>query len=203
MNQTLAGLIADVITLTNRPDLAGVTLLAVRNATLKAHGSDYYYKDIAETGVMFDLALTQQNLEYKTLAPRWRSLSYVRKYYYSEDSSMLSRPGEFLTVLTPNEILDTYSIAKEDVCYVAGFELSIRTRAACKYFLLGAYVFPDVTEDNYCSWIANEKPAAILYEAAAIVFKTIGFDEQTAAYRQMVAEEYAELRQSNILANGY
>lgn len=197
---TLASLTADVITLTNRPDLAGVTALAIKGATLKAHGSDYYYKDLLETGLQFDLSLTQQSLEYKTLLPRWRALKYLRKFDYSVPPGC---PGKFLDILTPENILDSYGINREDVCYVAGLELQIRSREACQYFLLGCYVHPDVTTDGYSSWIAEESPLTIIYEAAATVFKTIGFDEQVTAYRNLVAEQYAELKLSNIVANGY
>lgn len=197
---TLTSLIADVYTLTNRPDLVGETLLAVKSATLKAHHSDFFPKDLQEEGVQFGFSLTQQTLEYKTLVPRWRSLSYLRKFDYSTPPGT---PGKFLEILTPTNVLDSYSVNKEDVCYLAGLELNIRTREAQQYFLLGCYVHPNLVTETYSSWIADEHPYAIIYEAAATVFKTIGFDEQEAAYRRMVADLYAELKSDNLLANGY
>lgn len=200
MNPTLTNLISDVYTLTNRPDLVGETLLAVKQSTIKAHSSDYYYKDLTESGIQFDFSQTQQVFDYKTIVPRWRALKYVRKYDYSTPPG---EPMEFLTILTPDNVLDSYGVNKENVAYVAGLELKIRTLVAWQYFLVGCYIFPDVTADNYSSWIANEMPAAIIYDAAATVFKTIGYDEQAAAYRAMVQEFYAELRLTNIVANGY
>lgn len=199
---TFADLVADVYTLTSRPDLVNETKLAVRAATLKAHGSDYYYKDLRETGLQFDFEVAQQSLEYKTLLPRWRALKYLRTYKFNSQTE-LGCAGPFLQILTPGEVLDSYSSAKENVCYVAGLELQIRTLAATKFFLLGYYIYPDVTELTYDSWIANDNPMAIIYEAAATVFKTIGFDEQTAIYKQLVADEYVELKLTNIVANGY
>lgn len=200
MSPSLTSLTADVITLTNRPDLVGETALAIRAATLKAHGTDYFYKDLVETGIQFDYSQSQQTLEYKSLIPRWRALKYIRKYDYSTPPGT---PGKFLDVLTPESILDSYGINRENVCYVAGLEVQIRCTEAQQYFLLGCYVHPDVTVDNYDSWIADEAPITIIYEAAATVFKTIGYDEQAAVYKQLVAEQYAELRLSNIIANGY
>lgn len=200
MNSTLTGLVNDVYTLTNRPDLVGETLLAVRNATLKAHSSDFYPKDLFETGIIFDYEQAQQTFAYKELIPRWRALKYLREYSYSGNTGT---PGKFLDVVTPETLLDSYNIHKEDVCYLAGYQLQIRAKAASKYFLLGCYVHPTVTPDNYNSWIADEHPSAIIYEAAATIFKTIGYDEQTAAYRGLVADEYALLRADNILAVGY
>lgn len=195
MNQALAGLVADVYTLTNRPDLVGETVLAVKNATLKAHKQDYFYKDIAETGIKFDYSQAQQTLDYKSLIPRWRSLKYLRKYNNNI-------PGAFLELLTPDSLLDSYSQHRENVCYVAGIEIKIRCTEQQQYFLLGCYVFPDITTENFNSWIADESPSTIVYEAAAVVFKTIGYDEQASQYRELVKEEYALLKQSNIEANG-
>lgn len=199
MNTTLTSIINDVYTLTNRPDLVGETLLAVRNSTLKAHRTDFYPKDFVETGITFDYAQSQQVLEYKTLVPRWRALKYIRKFYGDTTQGC---PGEFLTVITPEEVLDSYSVNREDVCYLAGMDLKIRTREKLTHFLLGCYINPDVTPENYCSWIADEQPAAILYDAAATIFKTIGFDEQNAAYQNLISAEYSLLKQ-NILATGY
>lgn len=201
MNATLTSLVNDVYTLTNRPDLVGETIIAVRNATLKAHNSDYYYKDLFETGIQFDFPKAQQAVEYKQLIPRWRSLKYVRKCYVGTDGKPC--PTEFLEVIAPENVVDAYSVNREDVCYVAGIELQIRANTALQYALLGCYIHPDVTPDNYKSWIADEQPAAIVYAAAAIVFKTIGYDEQTAAYQSLVTEEYAQLKISNISSTGY
>lgn len=196
---SLASLTADVITLTNRPDLVGETALAIRAATLKAHGSDYYYKDLFETGIQFSFSLAQQALEYKTLIPRWRALKYLRQF---DPSTTPGTPGKFLELITPESVLDSYSVSKENVCYVAGLELQIRCLIATQYFSLGCYVHPDVTTAGYSSWIADEIPFAIIYEAAATLFKTFGFDEQVAAYRQLVTEQYAILKMSNIVAIG-
>lgn len=200
MNALLTSLVNDVYLLTNRPDLVGETLLAVKTATLKAHQLDYFYKDIFETGVMFDESLAQQSLDYKTIIPLWRALKYVRSYDFS---SSPGTPGDFLEVVTPDDILDDYSINRENITYVAGQTLQIRTLAAGQYFLVGCYLYPNTGTETYESWIAREQPAAILYEAAATIFKTIGYDEQFSAYQSLVSTQYAELKITNIVANGY
>lgn len=202
MNQSLTSLVADVYTLTNRPDLVGETTLAVKNATLKAHNTDYYYKDLFETGIKFDFSQLQQSLEYKTLVPLWRAIKYLRKYYFDSNGTT-GTPGDFLALITPDQVLDSYQINRENVFYVAGLELQIRSSDEQQYYLLGCYVRPDVTDAKYASWIADEQPAAITYEAAATVFKTIGYDEQAATYKQMVADEYAQLKITNTVANGF
>lgn len=200
MTPSLTSLVADVYSLTNRPDLVGETLIAIKNATLKAHISDFYYKDIFETGIEFELSQAQQQLEYKTIIPRWRALKYIRKYDASVTPGV---EGKFLEIITPEQVLDSYSVTKEDVAYTAGLELKIRSRTAEQYYLLGCYVYPPVDQSNFSSWIADEFPATIVYEAASTVFKSIGFDEQAAYMRQTVSEYMMLLRNSNILANGF
>lgn len=201
MNPLLTSLVNDVYTLTNRPDLVGETLLAVRNATLKAHRVDFFAKDIFETGIQFDYEQNQQSLEYRELIPRWRSLKYLRKCYLDTTGAAVS--GEFFQVLTPDELVDSYGVNKENVCYLAGSELQIRSKDSIQYCLLGCYILPNVTTGDYSSWIAIEQPAAIVYEAVATVFKTIGYDEQNAAYAKLVDLEYVQLKQDNIQAVGY
>jgi len=185
-------LLADVYTITNRPDLIAETKLAVKQATLKMHQVDYFPKDLYETGIIWDPIAYIQSLAYKTLVPRWRTLKYLRKY---QDNL----PGEFFTRLNPEETLDRYQINKDNICYIAGDQLEIRSNTQDSTMLLSCYLHPDITESNYTSWIAEEHPYAIVYDAAAAVFKMIGFDEQAAYMKQNVTEQVALLRQNQII----
>jgi len=186
---TLSELIGDVYTITNRPDLVAETKLAVKQATLKAHQFDHFPKDIFETGITFPEASLIQSLDYKTIIPRWRTFKYLRKF------TPPSYPGEFFSLLTPEESLNRYQINRENICYVAGEQLEIRSNSADQFMLLGCYVHPDITDTGYSSWIAVEYPYAIVYEAAAKVFKMIGQDEQSQSMRQEVAEQFMLLKQ--------
>jgi hypothetical protein len=192
---TFAELIADVIILTNRPDLVNETTLAVKAATLKIHQADYFYKDIYETGVSFASSEYSQQLEYRTLFPRFRALKYLRK------SDSTGSAGSFFKVLTPAEILDEYGLAKEDICYAAGELIQIKSSTAFQYMILGCYLNPDLS--TYGSWIALDHPYAIVYEAAITIFKAIGYDEQAAVFQRMAAEQLQLVRNSNILVEGY
>jgi hypothetical protein len=71
-----------------------------------------------------------------------------------------------------------------------------------QYFNFGCYVYPDTTLQSP-SWIADEFPFAIVYEAARTLFKTIGFDEQSASMEKLVAEAYAEIKVQGISTTGY
>lgn len=197
---TFAELVADVYTATNRPDLVTQTALAVKVATLKAHQSDFYPKDIFETGITWSPAAYQQSLAYRTLVPRWRALKYLRKY---DNSVSPGEAGKFFDILTPEQVLDGYGIQKDDVCYLGGEQLEIRSSTQDGYMLLGCYVNPILDSASYNSWIALDHPYCIVYMAAQKILNDIGFDEQARRLDKEIAEQVGLLKMSNILANGY
>jgi hypothetical protein len=193
----LSELQTEVYAITNRPDLADRTLSAIRAQTLKLHQADYFYKDLFESGVVFSTSNYLQQLEYRTLFPRWRSLKYIRKSDVNADPN-----GKILTVITPDQVVDDYSCNRNDVCYAAGEIINIRSSTDLQYIFLGCYLNPDVTLSGYSSWIATDHPWAIIYNAAAQIFKSIGKQEEWAAAMQDAREQYALVVQSNILAKG-
>lgn len=194
---TLAELIAEVYTLTGRPDRVAETLSAVKAATLKAHQSDYYYKDLFEAGLDFNEALFTATLDYKVLLPRWRALKYLRKYDLTTNT-----PGKELDIVVPENVLDEYQVTKTNICYVAGSNIQINSSTQERYYLLGCYLNPDISQATYTSWVAVDHPYAIVFDAAATVFKAIGKDEEASAYRGLVTEQIAMIKMSNIVAYG-
>lgn len=185
---TFAELVSDVYTLTNRPDLVAETKLAVKAATLKAHQSDFYPKDLFETGITWSDPAYIQSIDYRALIPRWRAFKYLRKY----SNGM---PGDFIKMLTPEQVLDSYVYQKSDICYIAGEMLEIRSSTKDENLIIACYVNPITDENNFSSWIALDHPYAISYEAARSIFKQIGFDEQASSIRQEVMEQYQILKQ--------
>jgi hypothetical protein len=185
---SFAELVADTYIITNRPDLVNETKLAVKAATLKAHQSDFYPKDLYEVGITWPTPDYIQSIEYRTLIPRWRAFKYLRKYADGQ-------PGAFISLLTPEMTLDRYSINKDDICYLAGEMLEVRSSTQDAYMILSCYLNPILDENSYTSWIALDHPYAIVYEAARSIFKQIGWDEQAASIRQEVGEQYQILKQ--------
>jgi hypothetical protein len=170
------------------------TTLAVKAATLKAHHSDDYIFDFAEYSVAFSNPDFYQSLDYKTIIPLWRKPRYIRKY----DGA----PGDFLAYVEPEKVVDNFGASRLDIFYVAGSNIQIRSSTSLQYLLVGAYLNPDVTSANYNSWIANDYPFAIIYEAAAVIFKTVGYDEQVPIYRELVGEQLQILKQHAVTGVG-
>lgn len=191
-------LCAEVYTLTRRSDRVAETVSAVKAATLKAHQSDYYYKDIFEVGVDFGAPNYVQNLDYRAALPRYRSTVYLRKY-----DATTSTPGLKLDIIIPEQIFDRYQSQKSDIAYIAGAYIQINSSTSEQYYLFGCYLNPDISQITFDSWIALDHPYCIIFDAAATVFKAIGKDEEASAYRGMVAEQIAMVRISNIQSIGY
>lgn len=199
MNSSLSSLVADVFLLTNRPNLEGETILAVRAATLKAHGSDDYIFDLQENSIQFDTPDYFQSLDIKSVFPLWRKARYLRIY---DNTQYTGGPANFLKYIEPEKVIDEFGANRTDIYYQAGSALQIRTGVQAQYFLVGYYKNPDVTLEGYSSWIADTYRMAIVYEAAAIIFKTIGLGDQEVSYRQMVAEQLQILKQNAITGIG-
>lgn len=195
---TFTELCADVYTITSRPDLVAETKLAVKAATLKAHQSDYYFKDLYETGIQFSTSDFIQQLDVGTVLPRFRSLKYLRKY----DSSGTGAPGKFFNIIPPELIQDAYKVDRTDVAYVAGTTLNIKSATQFQYALLGVYQNPVIDEATYSSWIAAQFPYVIVFESARLLFKQIGYDEQASQFEALVKEQFVELKLNNIEAVG-
>jgi hypothetical protein len=195
---TLAELVQEVYNLTNRPDLVSQTASAIKAATLKVHATDFYSKDIYETGIQFEEAKYVQAVDAYELLSNFRAIKYIRIAENATDDT-----GNFIDVLNPEETIDAYGRNRTNVCYLAGRIINIRTSVPLKYALVGCYVRPIITEANYASWVAQMHPYAIVYEAARSIFKLVGYDEESAAYDKLVAEEYRALRISNLTDVGY
>jgi hypothetical protein len=195
---TLTDLTNEVYTLTGRPDRVTETLSAIRSATLKLHQCDFFYKDLYETGIQFNTSDYLQQLDYRALFPLFRAVKYIRKYDYVN-----SAPGKELSRIDVDNLFDQYNVTKTDVYYVGGAYLNINSCDQQQYYLIGIYQNPNITVANYNSWIALDHPYAIVFDAAATVFKAIGKDDEAAAYRNLVVEQIAMLKGSNIIPEGY
>lgn len=186
-------LVLEVFSITNRPDLTTMTESAIRAATLKAHASDFFSKDIFESGIQFDTTGFIQSWDYVSTFSNFRAFKYFKRVEDENDQD-----GKLLTILTPDELLDAYGTLKTDIAYVAGRVLEIRASVEFQFSLVGVYVHPIVRVGAYNSWVAEQFPYAIIHEAARRVFKAIGQMEESNGQRELVSEEYAELKISAV-----
>ena len=165
---SFAELYSDVLTIVNRPDKETLIKNAIKEATLKVHTLEFFPKDLMETGISFATPAYVQSIEYTAVFTRFRHLSYLRKY----DGT---NAGAFLEIISPAEVVDRYGFDRQDVCYIAGINIEVKSSTQDQYMLIGYYQFPTVTEDGYSSWIADNYKWAIVHEAAAKVAAATGY----------------------------
>ena len=194
----LAELQAAVILETNRPDLTARTLQAVQSATLKAHQSDFFPRDIFESGIAFATSAYEQDLEVTTFVPRFRAIKYARIF-----DNIGNTPLEMFDIISPENILDSYSQARTNVCYLGGLEIHFKAKNEFQHILFGCYLNPIIAVSTFTSWIADNHPFAIVYEAAAIIFRSTGNTEKFQSMRDLARDEYRNLSVNNIQAVGY
>lgn len=195
---TLAQLSADVYSLTNRPDMVTETNLAIRSATLTVHQREFYFRDQFETGIQFTSANYLQTFEPKVVLPFFRSIKYLRKY-----DLIGQTPGKLLSRITPDQVFDDYGVDCVNVYYSAGAEIQIKMDTQEQFMLFGCYLNPNVTSTMYSSWIADDYPFAIVYAAAAQVFKTLGADVQSNNYATLARDQLILLDTNNIIDTGF
>lgn len=188
-------LVAEVINITKRPDLATSTESHTKAAILKAHQSDFFFNDLVEVAVEFDTPRYIQTFDPKQIVPRFRQAKYMRIW----EGDVNGYPKDFLQHIQIEAALDHYGYTKTNVFYMAGQFLQIRGTAEVTKVLFGAYQHPLVTpKESLVSWIADEYPWAIIFEAARTLFLQIGYQEQSSSMRSLVAEQYGVLSLSNV-----
>lgn len=188
---TLDELKQEVYLLTARPDLEDETLQAIRAATLKMHQRDYWRRDLKEVGVQFDTAAYLQSFDIYEFVPKFRSLAYVRKYL-----------GKLFEIIEPEQVFNGFGNERTDVVYMAGNILQMKSAEPFTYFLLGYYAHPDVTTEGWNSWIADEFPYAIIYEAATTIAVSIGYQEIAASLASRAREEFVIMQRTAVVAEG-
>ena len=216
--------------------------VAAATLKLHTYKGEFFYKDLATGFGTFDTDGVSQAAFIQTLDtavfPRFRSLCYLRKWDPNYNTSQLNPnvlPPLYgslqasgytlansqialrgLKVLSPQDLMDDYWTEKVDVCYQAGNTIMIKSSTALSQFQIGFYQYPLIDQQNnfanYTSWIAQEYPYAIVYDAAGTVFSKIGQADAAAMYlRQpdqfgnnggLAWEHIQSMLNSNIIADG-
>jgi hypothetical protein len=195
---TYAELLEEVYTLTKRADRTAETASAVKAATLKAHQSDFYSKDLYETGINLGELAYRHSYDYIALFDNFRTFKYFKRVEDQNDDV-----GKFLDIITVDEVLDSYGNNRTDIAYVAGRVLEIRSSVEFQYALIGFYANPIVRTGAYSSWVAQMYPYAIVYEAARTVLTALGQQEEANGMAALVREQYQILRASSLTDVGY
>lgn len=163
--------------LTKRPELAGLTALAIRQATLRAHQVDFFQRDARNAVLTYtppvasELFVTIPNIY--SLAARLRTPDFLQ----GQDVLTLLPHENLEYVNSYKEFWDEYNELRCSRFTLQGEDLLVRFAGATGRAVLYYYVNPVVTDAGYSSWIADEYPEEVAQWAAAIVWNRSGFQE--------------------------
>lgn len=199
---TYAEILAEVTTLTDRPDMASEIATMIKAATLRMHHSDYYSRDL--TSATIDLGSEGYAFSFSAGATftRYRALHYLRKY-----DNATATAGALLKNLDLGKdakgLFDAYGVEKNDVWYNAGANIVLRSSSSLRYLLAGWYQNPITDTATYSSWIADLVPHAIIFDACSLIFQTIGQQDQARKYDNLVREQLAMVQMHGHSSQGY
>lgn len=192
-------MLADVISVTNRPDLEVENAIALRAATTNAHLTDIYFRDIAVTQVQLPNSSNQLGLDIPTLFGLVRGFMDVRPI---DQNFQLLSPGQnsVIEIVEAGDIYDPeYGNLRTNIAYASGSSLVIRSPIQCWGYAVQWAKSPQTRRDLYDSWIAQIAPSIIIYWAAALVLSTNGNDEKARSYLSQVEKLYIPQLKSNFL----
>lgn len=177
-------ILADVYTITNRPDLVAESKLGIRAATIKLHSLEMWNEDREVEQV----AVTTENSMFSMAKS---SLTYIpRKIEFFKKPTA----DVFFEEMDVTQILDRYGYKRFNTYYQAGSTYNFLTDTNDEAVIVSYYRNPVATETGYSSWIAEEYKELVAFEAAIFVFSSIGDKEQEQRIEKMAAQQLAILQ---------
>lgn len=190
-------ILTNIIVLTNRPDLEAETELALKTATLSVHHAEMFPRDMATQLVQLPNGSYQTQLSIPALFPRFRSI--VAMQPTDVNFNVLTQKEYDIEVIEFEDIYDEDGVIRNNVAYVAGSSLNVRTRALAYGYNVSWMTSPSVNRNQYDSWIAQLYPAAVIYWGASIVLTTNGNEDKANKYMKMVEEVHLPHLRNNYL----
>lgn len=177
-------ILADVYTITNRPDLVAESKLGIRAATIKLHSLEFWNEDreVESLSVVTANSLFSVAKSAFTFSPR--KIEFFKK----------AVADIFFEEIDVVQMLDRYGVKRFNTYYQAGSSFNFLTDSADTEVIVSYYRNPVATEIGYSSWIAEEYKELVAFEAAIFVFSSIGDKEQEQRIEKMAAQQLAILQ---------
>lgn len=180
----------DVFAITMRPDRIAESMLGIRQALQLAHGKDNFPSDLVEVRLQADAA----DFEIQAmLDTNVRKISHVVPQYLQPDGSFVR--GDALNYVEPRAFHSqkVQSIDK-DFFYVAGRALNIKIRNPTRYFQMGYWAYPDVTDEGLATdWIMLNYPHVIVYGAVSMTYRALGNAADANAYQSLFVDSMTQM----------
>lgn len=196
---TFAKLESLVVAQTRRPEIPAVTQAAIRTATMRAHHTDFFPKDVAVGTITYspNSAIFRDFADVSSTLTRLRSIKSLQGL---EAVSMA--PVESFEYRELDDVYDAEGNRRPSIYNIIGDTLRIYPQTQTGLVQVYYYQNPSVTEDIYYSWIADMYPDELAAWAAAIVFARTGFAEMAQEFQRNHIAPFKEmLISSHLLGN--
>ena len=191
-----ASLVDSVIEITKRGERKKQIQLAIAKATLKFHLVDFWQRDLIEKDVVVDDSDKPiYHIDVGDKMKGFRKLAYMNAW----DPTGRAVLFEF-TEISPMRPRTDYGYLKQEGYYLAGGILNIRSVRNFTHVLAGWYTTPSVNLNEYDSWVAKMYSPAIIDEACAEIFGSIGDNDEAARRGKMFPENLRLIRINEIEA---
>ncbi len=177
---TYAELLAEIKLLSKRGDIDDKIAVALRATTLRCHRLDFFWRDRLEANLTFAYS-NEMSVDIAANFTRFRQMEYLR--YMDPTNGSL---GSFLDPIEPRNMLDDYNYFKEDTYFLAGTSLHARFQYATSGARVGYWSNPDVSAGTYNSWIKDELPDILVQGSLAMVYNSLGKQEEAKSISRMV-----------------
>jgi hypothetical protein len=197
---TFAQMEALVVGQTRRPEIPDITQVAIRTATLRAHHTEFFPRDVLAGVLTYTPYSSAGSYDFPSVSvslPRLRSFQLLLSVDAVTTASVES--------LEYRELQDLYTadnVQRTSMYTLIGDTLRVYPQAATGKLFAYYYSNPVTTSDGYSSWIADNYPDELAAWAAGIVFARTGFAEMAADFQRTHITPFKELlTASHLLAN--
>lgn len=196
MGTPFSQLMDDVITKTNRPELVAETQLAIRNALQFVHLQDFWQRDAVEQLFTFPAANYVFQLDVSAQFTRFRKIRYIKKYD-ANNGVIIDNPENEFKEADPSRLFDRYGCQRNNIFYLAGTSLNIRSGSQDSAYIISWYSYPLVLPETMQSWIADMYPAIIVEKAVSEVYRSIGMTDDANRLEKYVIEIMVPILRTN------
>lgn len=188
---TFAEMESLVVAQTRRPEVTAVTQAAIRTATLRAHHTDFFRRDLASATLSYAPSSSVFFYDFTDVSSSLLRLRSLQLLQCVDANTLL--PTEELGYRELQDLYDSDNVLRQSMYTLIGDTLRVYPLSATGKLTAYYYQNPITDSTNYASWIANEYPDELAMWAAAIVFARTGFAEMAADFQRTHIAPFKEL----------
>lgn len=177
----LADIVKAVTARTKRLDKVDEITLSVRKAIKMVHSAAYFPMDVVEEEV--DLNGTHSNFKIP-LPPRIRKFIAVAPLAVNGLPIPITTLTGMYDYISPTDVINSFHERRNDVYYVTGATLSIKSSVGAQKLYVSFYALPEVADLDLETWLMREHESVFIDAALSDFYQIIGRDKHARSSKQ-------------------